>query len=156
MLSNLHEQNPEGYRRVHRAHLLLNLIVVVAPVLIIVCLSVPIMSSYGPGFRAGWPVLVVLCAATIPETLNTVFSFPLVARGKMWFRCGFDLALSLSLLLLGRWLIPVYGALGFAVAYMTTFSIIAFGLFLVTREGRYTSHNGGRAASGPAAVQSAH
>jgi O-antigen/teichoic acid export membrane protein len=156
MLSNLHEQDPAAYRRVHRAHLLLNLMVVVAPVLLVACFSVPIMNSYGSGFRAGWPVLVVLCAATIPEALNTVFSYPLMARGKMWFRCAFDLALSLILLLLGMWLIPVYGALGFAVAYMTTFFIIALGLYLVTREGRYKSHDGSRAASGPSAVPSAH
>jgi len=134
ILSNLHEKNPEGYIRVHRAHLLLNLIVVTLPVFLICCLAVPIMSSYGPGFRAGWPVLAVLCAGTIPEALNTVFSYPLIARGKMWFRCGFDLALSLILLLMGMWLIPIYGALGFAVSYVFTMSLISSALYLYTRE----------------------
>jgi O-antigen/teichoic acid export membrane protein len=47
----------------------------------------------------------------------------------MWVRCRFDVALSLSLLLLGMWLIPIYGALGFAIANFTTFSIICAGLF---------------------------
>jgi len=133
MLANLHEQNPEGYRRVHRAHLLLNLVVVIVPVLLIACLSVPIMSSYGPGFRSGWPVLAVLCVGTLPEALNTVFGYPLIVNGKMWTRCGFDVALSLSLLLLGMRLIPDYGALGFALAYFTTFTIISAGLYLFTR-----------------------
>jgi O-antigen/teichoic acid export membrane protein len=146
MLSNLHLQNPDGYRRVHRAHLLLNLVIVIVPVLLISCFSVPIMSSYGPGFRAGWPVLAVLCVGTIPEALNTVFGYPLIARGKMWSRCGFDVALSLSLLLLGMWLIPIHGALGFAVAYVATFSIISTGLYLVTREGRNTPSDGVRRA----------
>jgi O-antigen/teichoic acid export membrane protein len=135
MLSNLHAQNLDSYRRVHRAHLLLNLVVVIVPVLIIAGLSIPIMSSYGPGFRAGWPVLAVLCVGTIPEALNTVFGYPLIARGKMWSRCSFDLALSLSLLLLGMWLIPIYGALGFAIASVSTFSIISAGLYFVTRPG---------------------
>lgn len=67
MLSNLHAENPEGYRRVHGAQLQINLIVVIVPVLIIACLSVPIMSSYGSGFSAGWSVLAVLCVATIPR-----------------------------------------------------------------------------------------
>lgn len=135
MLSNLHEQNRDGYHRVHRAHLVLNLAVVIAPVLLIACFSIPIMSSYGSGFRAGWAVLTVLCLGTIPEALNTVFSYPLIARGKMWFRCGFDLALSASLLLLGIWLIPIYGALGFALAYVSSFSMICAGLYYFTREG---------------------
>jgi O-antigen/teichoic acid export membrane protein len=152
MLSNLYEQNPEGYRRVHRAHLLLNLIVVVAPVLIIACLSIPIMSSYGPGFRSGWPVLAILCVGTIPEALNTVFGYPLVARGKMWSRCGFDVALSLSLLLLGMWLIPIYGALGFAVAYVVTFTIITIGLYFVTREDHSLPTDTARKAPGKHAV----
>jgi O-antigen/teichoic acid export membrane protein len=135
MLSNLHAQNLDSYRRVHIAHLLLNLVVVIVPVLIIAGLSIPIVSSYGPGFRAGWPVLAVLCVGTIPEALNTVFGYPLIARGKMWSRCSFDLALSLSLLLLGMWLIPIYGALGFAIASVSTFSIISAGLYFVTRPG---------------------
>lgn len=133
MLANLHAQNPDGYRRVHRAHLVLNLIVVILPVLFIASLSVPIMSCYGPGFQAGWPVLAILCVGTIPEALNTVLGYPLVVNGKMWVRCGFDVALSLSLLLFGMWLIPLHGALGFAISYVTTFSVICVGLYLVTR-----------------------
>jgi O-antigen/teichoic acid export membrane protein len=134
MLANLHAQDQDAYRRVHRAHLLLNLVVVIVPVLLIACLSVPIMSCYGPGFQAGWPVLAILCVGTIPEALNTVLGYPLVVNGKMWVRCGFDVALSLSLLLFGMWLIPLHGALGFAISYVTTFSVICVGLYLVTRE----------------------
>ncbi len=134
MLANMHSQNPDGYRRVARAHLLINSVVVVVPVLAVACLSVPIMSSYGPGFRAGWSVLAVFCVGTIPEALNTILGFPLITGAKMWIRCGFDVALSTILLLLGMRLIPVYGALGFAIAYLTSFSIISAGLYVVTRE----------------------
>jgi O-antigen/teichoic acid export membrane protein len=129
----MHERDPDGYRRVNRAHLLLNVIVVLIPVVAIACLSVPIMSSYGASFRSGWPVLVVFCVATIPEALNTILSYPLIARGKMWFRCGFDIALSAILLLLGMWLIPRHGAIGFAIAYLAAFSTISAALYIVTR-----------------------
>lgn len=152
MLANLYKQNPEGYRQVHRAHLLLNLMVVIAPLLLIACLSAPIMSSYGPGFRAGWSVLAVLCIGTLPEALNTVFGYPLVVSGKMWVRCGFDLGLSLSLLLLGIKLIPTYGALGFAIAYFITFSIISAGLYLVTREDQNNPDGEIRPAQGESAA----
>jgi O-antigen/teichoic acid export membrane protein len=133
MLANMHKQNPDGYRKVARAHLLINLIVILVPVMAIGCLSIPIMSIYGTGFRAGWTVLAVLCVSTIPEALNTILGFPLITGGKMWYRCGFDLALSAILLLLGIWLIPTYGAFGLAVAYLATYSIISAGLYIATR-----------------------
>jgi O-antigen/teichoic acid export membrane protein len=136
MLANMHARNPEGYRKIHRANLLVNMVVVMVLVLIIACLSVPIMSSYGPGFRSGWPVLAVLCAGTIPEALNTVIGYPLVISGRMWTRCGFDLSLGAVLLLLGLWLIPQFGALGFAIAYVASYSLISAGLYLATRERR--------------------
>lgn len=134
MLANMHAQNPDGYRKVHRTNLLVNMVVVTVPVLAMCCLSIPIMSSYGPGFRAGWPILAVLCAGTIPEALNTVLGYPLVVRGRMWLRCGLDLALGAILLLLGAWLIPHYGALGFAIAYGSSYSLISVCLYALTRE----------------------
>jgi O-antigen/teichoic acid export membrane protein len=136
MLANLHKQNKDGYRRVARANLGVNMIVVLLSVIVIVSLSPYIMSSYGPGFRSGWKVLVVFCIGTIPEALNTILGYPLIASGKMWIRCGFDLALSGTLLLLGMWLIPIYGAFGLAIAYLAAYSIISAGLYAATRERR--------------------
>jgi O-antigen/teichoic acid export membrane protein len=134
MLANMHNQNPSGYRKVAKVHLLANMVVVLVPVLAVACFSVPIMSSYGAGFKSGWKVLAVLCIATVPEALNTILGFPLVTGGKMWIRCCFDIALSAILLLLGMRLIPVYGALGFAVAYLVSFSLISAGLYAATRQ----------------------
>jgi O-antigen/teichoic acid export membrane protein len=134
MLANMHARNPEGYRRVHRMNLVVNLVVVIVPVLGISSLAVPIMNSYGASFGAGWPILAVLCAGTIPEALNTVLGYPLVVGGRMWTRCGLDLVLGAILLLLSGWLIPRYGALGFAMAYGTSYAVISACLCLLTRE----------------------
>jgi O-antigen/teichoic acid export membrane protein len=136
MLANMHALNREGYRRVHRTNLLVNMIVVAIPVLAISAFSIPIMNSYGPGFRAGWPILAVLCAGTIPEALNTVLGYPLVITGRMWVRCGLDLSLGALLLCLGAWLIPHYGSLGFAIAYGASYSVISASLYVLTRERR--------------------
>jgi O-antigen/teichoic acid export membrane protein len=89
---------------------------------------------YGPGFRSGWPVLAVCCMATVPEALNTIFGYPLIATGRMWTRCMFDIALSAILLSLGLLLIPARGAMGYVIAYLITYSLISLGLYLVTRE----------------------
>lgn len=134
LLANLHEKNRAGYHQVARAHLLLNLAVVLLPVAAVCCLSPLIMGTYGPGFRSGWPVMAVYCIATIPEALNTIFGYPLIASGRMWTRCGFDIALSVILLLLGLLLIPTRGALGYAIAYLITYALISTGLYFVTRE----------------------
>lgn len=139
MLANMHEANPSGYRRVHRAHLLVSMTVVALPVAAIACLSARIMSGYGAGFESGWPVLAVLCAGTIPEALNTVLGYPLVVTGRMWTRCGLDLALGAILLALGFILIPHLGALGFAIAYAASYSAAGVWLFLLTRERRTES-----------------
>ena len=134
MLANMHSRDREGYHRVHRTNLLVNMVVVIVPVLLIACFSIPIMNSYGAGFSAGWKILAVLCAGTIPEALNTVLGYPLVVSGRMWTRCGLDLALGSILLALGSTLIPRHGALGFAIAYGTSYSIISACLYLLTRE----------------------
>jgi O-antigen/teichoic acid export membrane protein len=134
LMANLHEKNRAGYRQVARAHLVLNLMVILLPVAAICALAPFIMGMYGPGFRSGWPVLAVCCMATVPEALNTIFGYPLIATGRMWTRCMFDIALSAILLSLGLLLIPARGAMGYAIAYLITYSLISLGLYLVTRE----------------------
>lgn len=134
LLANLHKQNEDGYFRVAKASLQINMGLVLLSVFAVAALSSYIMGSYGPGFRSGWPVLVVFCICTIPEALNTILGYPLIVSGRMWIRCGFDLALSASMLLFGMWLIPLHGALGFASAYLVSYSIISSGLYVVTRE----------------------
>jgi O-antigen/teichoic acid export membrane protein len=133
MLANLHQHNRDAYRRVARANLGLNLMIVTVSLIGVVSLSPWIMESYGSGFRSGWPVLILFCIGTIPEALNTILGYPLIASGRMWVRCGFDVALSAILLVLGARLIPFYGARGLAYAYFTAYSTISIGLYFVTR-----------------------
>ena len=134
MLSNLHRENPAGYKRVAQANLWVNMVLVVIPVCLFASFSKVIMESYGASFRSGWPILVVLCLATIPEALNTILGYPLVVSGKMWSRFMFDLLLSAVLLIGSLLLIPVYGAFGFALAYAAAFSVTSVGLLLFTRD----------------------
>jgi O-antigen/teichoic acid export membrane protein len=139
LMANLHQKDRAGYHRVARAHLMLNLIVILLPVATICALSPFIMGMYGPGFRVGWSVLAVYCIATIPEALNTILGYPLIATGRMWTRCIFDIALSAILLSLSLLLIPSRGAMGYVIAYLITYSVISTGLYFVTREGAQDS-----------------
>jgi O-antigen/teichoic acid export membrane protein len=133
MLSNLRgSAHTASYRRVNRANLLLNLALVTAPALALCLLARPVMASYGRGFAAGWPILVVLAAGTIPEALNTVFGYPLVVGKRMWTRFGFDALIAAILLTLGLVLIPRWGAVGLAVAYVAAFTTTSAGLYAFT------------------------
>lgn len=136
MLSNMHKSNPEGYDRVAKANLWVNMAVVVLPILGIAALSPQIMSTYGKGFRSGWPVLAVICIGTLPEALNTIFGYPLIAKGRMWARFWYDILLTLVLLGMAMWMIPSHGAFGYAIAYIVAFSVTSAALYidiLVTR-----------------------
>jgi O-antigen/teichoic acid export membrane protein len=133
MLSNLQGKSDlAGYRRIHRANVLLNLGLVAAPALVLSVLAAPVMSGYGPGFRSGWPILSILAVGTIPEALNTVLGYPLVVGNRMWTRFGFDVLLAATLLSLGAVLIPRWGAVGLATAYVAAFTATAAGLYVVT------------------------
>jgi O-antigen/teichoic acid export membrane protein len=133
MLSNLKgSAQAASYGRVNRANLLVTLALVTAPALALGALARPVMASYGRGFAAGWPVLVVLAAGTIPEALNTVFGYPLVVGHRMWIRFGFDALIGAILLALGTVLIPRWGAAGLAVSYATAFTAASAGLYVFT------------------------
>jgi O-antigen/teichoic acid export membrane protein len=133
MLSRLEGQaDRAAYRTVNRANLALNLGLVALPAAALSCLAVPVMASYGPAFRPGWPILAVLAVGTIPEALNTVFGYPLVAGHRMWARFGFDLLLAVVLWGLGAALIPRWGAAGLAAAYVAAFTASSAGLYFLT------------------------
>lgn len=138
MLSNLKGKGDgAGYRRVHRANLLVNLGLVAVPALALCALARPIMAAYGPGFGAGWPILAILALGTVPEALNTVYGYPLVVAHRMWTRFAFDALLSSVMLGLGAVLIPRLGATGLAVAYVAAFGATSLALFLFTHRASF-------------------
>ncbi|MGC4121310.1 MAG: oligosaccharide flippase family protein [Myxococcales bacterium] len=134
MLSNLEgRSDAAGFRRVNRANLLLNLGLVALPAVALSLLSKTIMSGYGPGFKAGWPILAVLALGTLPEALNTILGYPLIIARRMWTRFSFDVLLALVMATVGALLIPRWGATGLAVAYVSAFSSASLALYLFTR-----------------------
>ncbi|GEJ58161.1 oligosaccharide flippase family protein [Anaeromyxobacter diazotrophicus] len=133
MMSNLRgAADTVRYARLNRANLVVTLVLVTVPALAVGLLARPAMAAFGTGFAAGWPVLVILTASTIPEALNTVFGYPLVVGHRMWTRFGFDVVLGVTVVALGSLLIPRWGAAGLAVAYAAAFTATAAGLFAFT------------------------
>ena len=131
MLSNLHGVGDlVAYRKVFRANLFVNLGLALAPAAVVAGLAAPLMSLYGGSFRSGWPVLLILSLAALPEALNTILGHPLIVAGAMWWRFGFDAVLATTLLALAWWLVPRWGAAGLALSYALAFATTSLGLFL--------------------------
>lgn len=134
MLSNLHRDNPTGYKRIAQANLWMSIALVAIPVCLVALFSKSIMAIYGSGFRVGWSTLIILCLAAIPEALNTILGYPLIVTGRMWSRFLFDLLLAFVMLAASFILIPRYGAFGFALAYAAAFTVTSLGLLIFTRD----------------------
>jgi len=133
MLFNLQGvRNHQGFRRVFHANLAVNLIVVLLPGFAIAALAPLIMAAYGPSYRAGWRVLLVLALAAVPQCLNSVFGQTVVTR-SMWLRFAFDTLLTAVLVGSAYLLIPRLGSLGLAYAYLAAYTITTAGLVFFVR-----------------------
>lgn len=130
VLSNLYgSRDWRGFRKVFRSNLLWLSALAFCSAVVVLALGKPIMSAYGPNFRAGWPVLAVLALSAVPEALNTLLGHPLIVANAMWWRCGFDALLAVVLVSSALFLVPRWGALGLASAYALAFSAVSAGLY---------------------------
>jgi O-antigen/teichoic acid export membrane protein len=134
VLSNLYgSENELSFQRVFRANLILNACLAAAPAVMIAALAIPIMSVYGPQFRAGWPTLMLLAFTAISEAVNNIYMARLICADRMWWRFALDVQLVIVLLLAAWCWIPRWGAFGMAMAYMAAMSALCFSLMLLTQ-----------------------
>lgn len=133
ILSNLRGAGDRaGFRGVYRTNIRLNALLVVLPAIAMAALAKTLLSTFGSGYAEGWPVLAVMAAGATAEAMNTALGQPLIAE-SMWRRCGFDVLLVMILLVMARALIPRWGALGLAVAYLAAFTTVSLALWVYNR-----------------------
>jgi O-antigen/teichoic acid export membrane protein len=131
VLSNLYGAGDlMGYKRVYRAHILLNSGLALVPAIVMLLIAAPIMSLYGESFQSGWPILMILALAAVPEALNAILGHPLIVAGAMWQRFAFDMLLAVVFICMAFLLIPRWGAVGLASAYFLAFSVTSLGLYI--------------------------
>jgi O-antigen/teichoic acid export membrane protein len=136
VLSNLYGSGDElAFRRVFRVNLMWISGFALLCALLVTAAAKPIMSVYGPAFRNGWPLLIVLSLSALPEALNTLLGHPLIVSGAMWWRFGFDVLLALMLVGLAVVFVPRWGAVGFACAYGLAFSLVSASLYVIGSSG---------------------
>ena len=94
------------------------------PVLLIAVLSPWIMTLYGPGFREGWLILVLLVAAAPFHALSNIASGALLGMNRAWWVLGINLFWGATLLTLTVWLTPAWGVRGLATAFLAAYSVL--------------------------------
>jgi len=92
-----------------------------------------IMGTYGRGFRAGGPVLTLLVLATVLSSTAAVVGQAIMSVGKMWWAYSLNLVWALVLLGCAIQLVPRYGALGLAGAFLTAYAVNALTVSIYAR-----------------------
>lgn len=94
------------------------------PVLLVAALSPWVMALYGPGFREGWLILVLLVAAAPLHALSDIASGALLGMNRAWWVLSVNLLWGTTMLTLTVWLVPVWGVRGFATAFLVAYGVL--------------------------------
>ncbi len=117
-----------------------NLIVVMPAVTAVALLSPLIMDLYGPGFRQGWPTMVVMLVAAVALTTQVPPVQAITAAGRMWIVFlsylgwgGACVALTVALLR--------HGATGLAAARLAAYALSGMWAFWFVTRNLWTGSN---------------
>jgi O-antigen/teichoic acid export membrane protein len=94
------------------------------PAVVASFLSPWIMGLYGPGFRGGWTVLVLLLAAAPLHALAKIASGALLGMNRAWWVLGVNLGWGATLLAVTAWLVPTRGVMGLAIAFVAVYGVL--------------------------------
>ncbi len=123
MLSNVGAGDLGSFRKLLRANLLLSLALSVCIAAPIVVCSTWIMKAYGRDFLAGRPVLILLLLATVVSSTAAVVGQAIASLDRMWWSLSLNSVWALVLLASAVLLVPRYGALGLAGAFLASYSV---------------------------------
>jgi O-antigen/teichoic acid export membrane protein len=132
MLSNLGVGQFRSFKKLLRANLTLSFglsALIAAP--IVLC-SHWIMKVYGRGFKSGNQVLTLLVVATVISSTAAVVGQAIASLDKMWWGLVLNSVWAVVLLGGSAILVPRYGALGLAEAFLVSYSMHALTSSLFT------------------------
>jgi O-antigen/teichoic acid export membrane protein len=93
-----------------------------------------ILAGFGPAFAAALPALLALLTAALPEAMGLAYYQILQSRERMWQAMRLViLPRDLALPLVAIALVPRFGALGLAMAFLVSRSIYFFTTYHVSR-----------------------
>jgi O-antigen/teichoic acid export membrane protein len=122
MLSNVGVGDLRSFRKLLRANLLLSFglsVLIAAP--IVLCSSW-IMKAYGRDFLVGRPVLILLVLASVISSTAAVIGQAIASLDRMWWAFILNSVWAFVLIASAVLLVPRYGALGLAGAFLASYS----------------------------------
>jgi O-antigen/teichoic acid export membrane protein len=123
-----------GFRLLFRDNLRMTVMVVLGGLVVVGVGGPLLLTGFGRGFRASYPVLLTLLAATVPESLTIALNQVLQVRAKMWHALlAINLPRDLLMPLVAWQLAPVHGALGGAAAYLAGRLLAAGSMLLLVK-----------------------
>jgi len=95
---------------------------VAAPVLLLGCVASSfIMTSYGPGFAEGWPILIVVLITAAFLAIQGPVGHVIAASGRMWLGSMMNLGWA-ACFIFSTWLFIDWGAFGLANARLLAYA----------------------------------
>ncbi len=125
MLSNVGVGHLRSFRKLVRANLLLSFglsVLIAAP--IVLCSSW-IMKAYGRGFLVGRPVLILLVLVAVIDSTAAVIGQAIASLDRMWWAFILNSVWAFVLVSSAALLVPRYGALGLAGAFLASYAVHA-------------------------------
>jgi O-antigen/teichoic acid export membrane protein len=120
-----------GFERLFRDNVRVTVLFVLAGLAVVGLGGPLLLRLFGEGFRAGYPALLTLLAATLPESVTIALNQLLQSRAKMWHALlAINLPRDLLMPVVAAVLAPLYGALGGAAAYLAG-RLLALGCMLL-------------------------
>ncbi len=117
--SNLHGLGRrQSYRKVIALQMAIAGGVGLLVAMVIAICSPVIVAAYGAEFRGAEPVIIMLAATAVLIVLENVVGNDMLSRGKVWIGTLFCVLVSAAMILLSKWLVPLYGARGLALAML--------------------------------------
>jgi O-antigen/teichoic acid export membrane protein len=106
------------YRRAFWANVGLTAVAVAIGALGVATLGPWLLAAFGAAFRDGYPVLLILTVATVPEALGAAVYQAIQSEGRLWLSLwAIVLPRDLTIVSLAYLLAPGWGALGVAIAH---------------------------------------
>ena len=131
MLSNMHgKKEADGFRKLFRASLWINLAVVAIPTAALMLFASQAMNLFGTEYREGAMTLIILSGSTIAVVMNNLLGQVLISKGAMSWRFAMDILLSCVLTLVAWILVPLWREQGLALAYLIAYSVTAVALIV--------------------------
>ena len=111
--------SPHELRRLVRSSLRLIAMLLVPAVTAFLLVGRPVLAAVGPAYaHFGWPLMLLLMAAAVPDAITNVYSSLLRVQGRLRFAAAMNVTMATTCLVVSWVLLPGMGIAGAGVGWL--------------------------------------